>query len=206
VDAQRLLALRLGMQMRWLLLTLAALPAFAQERVDPAISVTDINGRLVHPFQTSGKAASVIFFVTNDCPISNIYAREIHRICDAYADRASCLLDYIDPTLTVPQVAKHIAEYGHGNYPAVIDKKHLLVKAAGATTTPEAAVIAGGKIAYRGRIDNLYVRLGQARPKPTQFDLRAALDAVIAGRTVELPRTPAIGCSITPIELLTHTQ
>jgi hypothetical protein len=191
---------------RYVLILLTALFAFAQERVDLAISVTDINGRTLHPFQTLGKAASVIFFITNDCPISNIYAHEIRRICDAYADRAACMLDYIDPTLTNSQVAKHIAEYGHGNYPAVIDRKHALVKAVGATTTPEAAVITGGKVAYRGRIDNLYVRLGQARPKPTQFDLRSALDSVIAGRVVDTPRTQAIGCSITPIELLTHSN
>src|SRR5215471_12002641 len=69
--------------MHWLLLALATLPAFGQDRVDPAITVTDINGRVVRPFQTLGKTAFVIFFVTNDCPISNIYAREIHRICDA---------------------------------------------------------------------------------------------------------------------------
>jgi hypothetical protein len=189
-----------------LFLAIATLSASAQERLDPAIAVIDIRGQILHPFQTSAKTASIVFFVTNDCPISNIYAREIHRICDAYADRASCLLDYVDPTLTETRVTKHMSDYGHGSYSAVIDRKHALVKAVGATVTPEAAVITGGKIAYRGRIDNLYVRLGQARPKPTQFDLRAALDAVIAGRPVDPQRTQAIGCTITPLELLLQTK
>ena len=175
--------------------------------LDPSISVTDIRGQILHPFHVAGNAASVVFFVTNDCPISNIYAHEIRRICDSYAPHASCLLDYVDPSLTESQVSRHMTDFGHGGYSAVIDRKHLLVKAAGATVTPEALVVTpGGKIAYRGRIDNLYVRLGQARPKPTQFDLRAALDAVIAGRAVDQPSAPAIGCSITPLELLQHSR
>src|SRR3974377_2103207 len=93
-----------------------ALPAFAQTVVDPAISVTDIRGQVVRPFQANGKLASVVFFFTNDCPISNIYAREIHRTCDAYSEYASCVLDYVDPSLTESQVAKHMADYGHGSY------------------------------------------------------------------------------------------
>jgi hypothetical protein len=145
----------------------------------------------------------VVFFITNDCPISNGYAREIHRICDAFAGRAACFLNYVDPDLTPQLAAKHAADYGHGDYPAFVDTKHLLVQAAGATVTPEAVVIApGGKIVYRGRIDNTYVTWGARRPEATERDLRAALDAVLQGRPVAAPRTKAVGCFITPLELL----
>jgi len=190
---------------RWFavfVLTAASLPAADVDRVDPSITVPDIHGHLQHPFQPLGKAgAALVFFITNDCPISNAYAREIRRICDGYSGRASCTLDYVDPTLTPKEVSKHAADYGHGDYPLVIDTSHILVKAASATVTPEAALIQpNGKIAYRGRIDDRYFSLGKARPDATVKDLRSALDAVLMGRPVETPRTTAIGCFITPLE------
>src|SRR5262245_20691188 len=177
--------------------------ACAQDRADPMIAITDIRGQTQHPFRVSGKSASVIFFITNDCPISNRYAGEIRRICEGVAGRAACFLDYVDPDLTPQLAAKHVTEYGHGDYPAIVDAKHLLVKAAGATVTPEAVVVApGGTIAYRGRIDNQYVTWGTRRPEATERDLRTAIEAVLQGKPVATPRTKAVGCFITPLELL----
>ena len=174
----------------------------AQQRADPSIAVTDIRGKVQHPFQTNGKA-SVIVFVTNDCPISNGYAREIRRICEQFAGQASCYLSYVDPDLTLQQVAKHTTDYGHGDYPAIIDRKHELVKATGATVTPEAVVVGtSGKIEYRGRIDNKYVTWGTARPEATERDLRAAIQAVAEGRPVATAYTKAVGCFITPLDIL----
>jgi hypothetical protein len=176
----------------------------AQDRVNPSIAVKDIHGQTQHPFEAKSKAA-LVFFITDDCPISNRYAHEIRRICEAYAGRAGCTLDYIDPDLTPAKVEKHLTEFGHGNYPAVIDTKHVLVKAAGADVTPEAAVIQpDGTIAYRGRIDNTYVTWGQHRNQATELDLKNALEQVLAGKPVTSPRTKAIGCYITPLELLKH--
>jgi len=175
---------------------------FAQDRADPKIAITDIRGQVQYPFQVNGKA-TLIVFITNDCPISNAYAREIRRICDEYAGRAACYLDYVDPNLTPREVAKHMTDYGHGDYPAIIDQTHALVKAVGATVTPEAVVIAsGGKIEYRGRIDNKYVTWGTSRPEATERDLRSALDAVTQRRPAPAPRTKAVGCFITPLEIL----
>jgi len=190
--------------MRWLLgLALAAM-AGAQDRVvDASLAMTDIYGRVQHPFAAGGKAATVIFFITHDCPISNVYAREIRRICDQFADRAACFLDYVDPDLPPQQAARHAADYGHGDYPAFVDTKHALVKAAGAKLTPEAVVVVpDGRIAYRGRIDNKYVTWGTSRPEATQRDLRNAIAAAIEGRPAPVARTQAVGCFITPLELL----
>jgi len=176
--------------------------AMAQDRVDPSIAIADIGGKLLHPFRPSGKA-SVILFITNDCPISNGYAREIRRICEQFSGQASCYLSYVDPDLTPQQVAKHVADYGHGDYPAIIDRKHVLVKATGATVTPEAVVVsAAGRIEYRGRIDNKYVTWGTSRPEVTERDLRSAIQAVVEGRPVATANTKAVGCFITPLDIL----
>ncbi len=177
------------------------LSANAQERADPSIAVADIRGQVQHPFQVTRKA-SVIVFVTNDCPISNAYAREIRRICEQFASEASCYLAYVDPDLTTQQVSKHTADYGHGDYPAIVDRKHQLVKATGATLTPEAVVIsAGGKIEYRGRIDNKYVTWGTSRPEASERNLREAVQAVAEGRPVATANTKAVGCFITPLDM-----
>ena len=172
----------------------------AQDRVNPSLTINDTRGHAQHPFAANGKPA-LLFFIVPDCPISNRYARTIKQICD----NQSCTLIYVDPDLTPDKVEKHMVDFGHGTYPAIIDAKQTLAKAAGATVTPEVVVILpDGTIAYRGRIDNTWASLGQNRRQPTETDLKNALDEIAAGKPVTTPRTKAVGCFITPIELLKH--
>ena len=66
-----------------------------------------------------------------------------------------------------------------------------------ARVTPEAVVIdEAGMVAYRGRIDDRFVDFGTSRQQPTQHDLAMAIEAVLAGRSVEVPVTSAVGCFI----------
>jgi hypothetical protein len=96
-------------------------------------------------------------------------------------------------------VKKHAAEFGYKGLPAILDSTQQLVRAAGATTTPEAALIGrAGQVLYRGRIDNVYAALGKRRPAATEKDLRKALDEALAGKPVSTPETKAIGCYIPP--------
>jgi hypothetical protein len=79
----------------------------------------------------------------------------------------------------------------------LIDAKHRLVKATGATVTPEAALLTpDGKLAYRGRIDDTYTDLGKRRVTPNRRDLRETLAALLAGRAVKEARTEALGYPI----------
>ena len=146
--------------MKWLLaLALSSI-------LHPSVTVQDIDGVSRTPLKVeSGGRASALFFVTHDCPVSNYYSHEIRRICEEYGKRGvSCTLVYVDPTLTEAQVHKHAEEYGHGDYPKIIDRTHELVKATGADVTPTAIVIRpDASIAYRGRIDNFYAAIGKTR-------------------------------------------
>jgi hypothetical protein len=165
----------------------------------PAIQVQDIDGVSRTPLKIeAGGRATALFFVTHDCPVSNYYSHEIHRICDEYGKRGvSCSLVYVDPTLTDAHVRKHAEEYGHGDYPKIVDRNHELVKATGADVTPTAVLIRpDASIAYRGRIDNFYAELGKSRRQVTAHDLRDALDAVVAGKPVATPETKPVGCYI----------
>ena len=147
---------------------------------------------------------AVYFFVTNDCPISNAFAPEIARICAEYGPKgADCELVYVDPTITDDTAMAHAKAYGHGPYPKVVDRKHELVKLTGVTITPEVAVVDhAGQVVYRGRIDDSYAALGQARRTPTSHDLRDALDATLAGKPAPHPQTKALGCYIPDLKVL----
>jgi hypothetical protein len=111
------------------------------------------------------------------------------------------LVVHVDPQITSEVALQHARDY-ELPCPVIVDPQHRLVREAGATRTPEAAVFSPRReLLYRGRIDDRYVGLGKRRPEPTSRDLRDALEAVLAGRSVSTPRTEAIGCDI-PI----HTE
>ncbi|HEY3836471.1 MAG TPA: redoxin domain-containing protein [Bryobacteraceae bacterium] len=162
------------------------------------IHIPDVNGHPLDPLNPTGPA-SVLFFITNDCPIANSYAPEIQRICNDYAGKGvACTLVYSDLTLDAGAIRKHHSEYGYpDSIPAVKDNGHKLADATGATITPQAVVVGkGGKVLYRGRIDNFYAALGKPRRMATEHDLRLALDEVLAGKSVTHPQTQALGCYI----------
>lgn len=169
---------------------------------DTGISLRDVGGTLHKPFQLNSAKASVLIFVLHDCPIANAYAPEIHRIAESYKSKPVRLaLVYVDPDLTIEEINRHREDYGHKDTAAFFDAKHRLVKATGADVTPEAVVVTeGGKIAYRGRISNLYADYGKRRRKATTHDLRNAIDAILAGQPVKTPRTEALGCFIPKLD------
>ena len=122
-------------------------------------------------------AMTVLIFVSTDCPISNRYAPEIKRLHDEFTPRGVRFrLVYPNPLDSDADISKHLEEYGYPHI-AQRDRDHTLVKMAGATITPEAAVFdARERLVYRGRIDDRFVELGRERPAATQSDLRTCAD------------------------------
>lgn len=144
-----------------------------------------------------GASASVFVFVRSDCPISNRYAPLLERLGREFESlEVAYHLVYVDPDETPERIAHHRQEYGL-TIDALRDPKHALVRAVGATVTPEAAVFdAGYFLVYRGRIDDLYVDLGKSRAQAQQHDLLEAVRQTVAGKTIATPRREAIGCKI----------
>lgn len=163
-----------------------------------ALGLRDTDGVERNPLHVEKGHSEVLFFIAQDCPISNYYSHEIRRICDEYGSRkVSCALVYIDPTLTDEQARKHAADYGHGDYPKIVNRKHDLVAATRVTITPEVVVVApDGSFPYRGRIDNYYAALGKPRRIVTEHNLRDALDAITSGKPVDKPDVKPVGCYI----------
>src|SRR5262245_27493494 len=177
-------------------LTMSASPAHAEGDARP-LSFVDLKGTKHVPLDTKGARAVVFFFVVADCPVANYYTSEINAIIKDHAGKpVRFFVVHVDPDLTPAAARAHAKEYGI-TCPVLIDAKHDLVKATGATITPEAVILTpGGKIAYRGRIDDRYVELGKRRIAPTRRDVRDALAALLAGRPVKEPRNRAIGCPV----------
>jgi len=163
----------------------------------PHFQLHDTSGAVHTDAEWSGRKAILLFFVTTDCPVANSYVPEMNRIRDAYASRGVTVWAVqADPHIAEPLVVKYATDF-HYAFPLLLDPGQILVKHAGATITPQAAIFSpDGKLLYLGRIDNRVEDFGQSRPKATVPDLRNALDAVLAGRAVAPDRTKSVGCSI----------
>ncbi len=162
-----------------------------------SISVNDLSGASVTPLAEAGQKATVLFFVMHECPVANGYAPEISRIAAEYSAKGvRCFVVYVESDLTPAKAREHARDYGFKSG-TLHDPRHLLVKAVGATISPEAAVIStSGDVLYLGRIDDRVTDFGKRRVEPTRRDLRLALDAVLAGKPVSTRLTKAVGCYI----------
>jgi hypothetical protein len=90
-------------------------------------------------------------------------------------------------------MAAEIDEVGYV-FPYLYDESQEVAKAFRAACTPEFYLFDGDRrLAYRGQFDGSRPESG--RPV-TGADLRAAVDAVLAGRPVDPEQTPSIGCNI----------
>ena len=164
----------------------------------PHFSLADTTGRLHTPAEWASKRAVVLIFVSTDCPLANRYVPELKRIESAYSPRGVAVYAVQgDATISVDEVRRHAKEFAY-TFPYLLDPEESLASYTGADVTPEAAVLSpSGELLYLGRIDNRLEDFGHERVQVTEFDLREALDAVLAGKPVPHPRTRALGCAIT---------
>ena len=169
----------------------------ADEPVTNDLRLPDLDGRQIEPLRAKDAKAIVFIFIRTDCPLSNRYAPEVRRLNDKFAKSdVRFWLVYPDQGESGEIIRNHIKEYEY-RLSALRDPEHKLVKITGAQVTPEAAVfLPGGRMVYRGRIDDRYVALGKARPAPTTRDLEQVLEAILEGKQVTNKTTAAIGCFI----------
>ena len=176
---------------------LVAVVVCADEPAATDLRLPDLDGRQIEPLRAKDAKAIVFIFIRTDCPLSNRYAPEVRRLHDKFAKSGVRFwLVYPDPGESGEIIRNHIKEYEY-RLSALRDPEHKLVKITGAQVTPEAAVfLPGGRLVYRGRIDDRYVALGKARPGPTTRDLEQVLEAILEGKKVTNKTTAAIGCFI----------
>ena len=176
------------------LLLVLGLPCYAGV---PDFHLRDTTGAMHSSAEWAGHKAVLLYFTTVDCPVANSYVPEMNRIHDAYAPRGVLFLAVeADVTVPEPEVVRYATDFRY-SFPVVMDPRQVLVQLTGASLTPQAAVLSSdGKLLYLGRVDNRVEDFGQQRINATVFDLRDALDAVLAGKPVARPVTKSIGCAI----------
>ena len=171
----------------------------------PDFHLRDTSGAQHSSAEWAGRKAVVLYFTTIDCPVANSYVPEMNRIHEAYAARGVLFLAVqTDTSVPEPDVVRYARDFQY-SFPVILDPRQVLVELAGATVTPQAAVLApDGKLLYLGRVDNRVEGFGQQRLNATVFDLRDALDAALAGKPVAHPHTRSIGCAINRVDSSGH--
>ncbi len=166
-------------------------------KLPATMDLVDVDGQPFDLRKASNGRVHIVVFVRSDCPISNKLAPEVRELCTAFKSHdADFYLVYVDPRESAEAIRTHLHDYEY-TCPALRDMKHELAMATGATVTPEAVVFDHDwKVAYRGRINNQFEDIGKCRDKATTHELRDAIEAALAGRTIAEPETKAIGCYI----------
>lgn len=144
------------------------------------------------------KQATVIMFICNHCPFVRHIEIELAKVAKQYQSKgvsfvaisANDIQEY--PEDAPQEMQKRALELGY-SFPYLYDESQEVAKNYNAMCTPEFYVFdAQLRCAYHGRLDDSTP--GKNIPV-TGKDLRAAIDAVLAGKTVE-EQHPSMGCNI----------
>ncbi|MBW3624805.1 MAG: thioredoxin family protein [Armatimonadetes bacterium] len=140
--------------------------------------------------------ATVVMFVATQCPVSNAYNERMVKLAQEYSPKDVRFIGInSNKQESIEEVAKHAKEHNFP-FPVLIDVGNVIADRYNAQVTPQVYVIdQQGILRYMGRIDNSQDVIGIKSQ-----DLRAALDAVLAGRTPPATETRAFGCSIKRME------
>jgi peroxiredoxin len=164
--------------------------------VDPdKLQLTDAADGKPYPLrQLAGPKATVVFFAGSECPVAQAYEQRLSQLAPELEARGVKLLavssndgDTLD-TLRAHRAAAKLP------YPLYLDEGGRLAETVGAVVTSEVALLdPEGRAVYQGRIDD-QVSLAGRRASARQHELADAVDALLAGRPVAVPRTRAAGC------------
>ncbi len=163
----------------------------------PAFTLPDPDGAL-HELR-DGAPATLVMFICNHCPFVKHVAAELARLGTDYGPRGVAIYainsnDVNTHPTDGPSHMKREATARGYTFPYLFDESQDVAKAYQAACTPDFFVFdADLKLAYRGQLDD-------SRPSnniPVDGrDLRAALDAVLAGAASATDQKPSLGCNI----------
>jgi peroxiredoxin len=165
----------------------------------PDFHLPDTAGSVVSRDDFSGCPALLVMFLCNHCPYVRHVAEEVVRLSAEYQARGVGVVAISSndiarfPEDAPARMAEVAAAMGF-TAPYLYDETQAVATAYHAACTPDFfAFDAERRLAYRGQLDG--ARPGNDVPVTGQ-DLRAALDAIIAGTPVAAPQRPSLGCSI----------
>jgi peroxiredoxin len=165
----------------------------------PALELPDTQGKNVSLSDFGDAKALLVVFMCNHCPF-------VRHVLDAFVNLAS---EYQKKGLAVvginsndvdsfpddrPERMSQMAREKGFTFPYLYDQTQEVAKAYHAACTPDFFLFDGSRrLVYRGQMDDS--RPGNGKPV-TGSDLRAALDAVLAGQPTPNVQKPSMGCNI----------
>ncbi len=166
----------------------------------PGFSLPDVRtGRDVCLESFSGKKALLVMFISPHCPYVKHIQRGLAALARDYAQRDLGIVaissnDAVQYPADNPDGLRRMAAELGFEFPFCYDESQTAAKAYTAACTPDFFLFGPDrKLVYRGQFDDS--RPGNSIPV-TGRDLRAAIDAVLAGAEVDQRQKPSIGCNI----------
>jgi peroxiredoxin len=165
----------------------------------PAFSLPDTRGGTVSTSDFKDAKVLLVVFMCNHCPFVKHILGGFVKLAKGYQGKGVAAVainsndveSYPDDR---PERMTQVAREKGFSFPYLYDETQAVAKAYRAACTPDFFLFDSSRaLVYRGQ-------MGDSRPgndAPVDgVDLRAALDAVLAGRPVPVPQKPSMGCSI----------
>jgi peroxiredoxin len=165
----------------------------------PDFSLVNVDGRTVSLGDFQDAPALLVIFMCNHCPFVIHVAPELARLTREYIQRGVAVVgvnsnDVANYQADSPeQMVAEVERRGY-TFPYLYDETQEVAHAYRAACTPDFFLFdADQRLVYRGQMDS-------SRPDSgvplTGEDLRAALDAVLAGEKPSANQRPSMGCNI----------
>ena len=166
----------------------------------PAFTLPDVvTGKRVSLADFRGKKGLLVMFICRHCPYVKHAQEELARIGRDYQGKSIGIvaISANDPAGVpedAPESLKEQARQLGFTFPYLFDETQGVAKAYTAVCTPDFFLFDGQqRLVYRGQMDDS--RPGGKEPA-TGKDLRAAVEAMLAGQPVPAEQKPSVGCSI----------
>lgn len=158
-----------------------------------------VSGKTFNLAAFAGKKALLVIFLSRHCPYVQHVQQELARLGKDYAAESVGMVGISSndvnnyPDDAPARLADMAASLGIA-YPILYDESQAVAKAYQAACTPDFFLFDENRsLVYRGQLDG--ARPGNGVPVTGQ-DVRAALDAVLAGQAVPALQKPSLGCNI----------
>lgn len=166
----------------------------------PSFSLRDVvSGRTYSLESFADKTALLVMFICRHCPYVVHVEQELAKIGHDYRDASLGIIaissnDSVGYPDDAPPKLKEMAVRLGFTFPFCHDETQEVAKAYKAACTPDFYLFdRDRRLMYRGQLDDS--RPGNNTPV-TGRDLRAAIQAVLAGKRIDGNQQPSIGCSI----------
>jgi peroxiredoxin len=166
----------------------------------PDFALTDVvTGKTVRRDDFRSQKALLVMFICAHCPYVKHIEKGLAAMGKDYAGKPIAIVAISGNDVTThpddsPANLKQQSQTLDFNFPYLYDETQAVAHAYKAACTPDFFLFDDGyRLVYRGQFDLSRPGNGIA---VTGEDLRAAIDAVLAGKPVSVDQRPSIGCNI----------